>query len=95
MNMASTEPLAPIMGEVMFAAALAELLCGALVQQNPYCRQAMQEGLETMLLNWKQIAADPEHAVPETLAHARGCYGLTSLKGFKGLDGSSSQAISV
>jgi hypothetical protein len=65
------EPLAPIAGEAMYAAALAETLCNVLVLQNPSCRQSVQESLEAMRLCWARIAANPDYATPEALAHAR------------------------
>lgn len=43
-----------------------------LVERDPAFRPIVEDGIDTLLLEWERIAADPGHAIPTTLAHARG-----------------------
>ena len=68
---ANPDATAQIMGEVMHAAGLAQILCFAFARQNPEMKPRIEAGIDNLLFQRETIAANPDHGVPGSLAYAR------------------------
>ena len=68
---AKREVMSQILGEVMLATGMAQMLCLTLAIKKPDWRTKIEAGLDGLLFQWDGIAANPNHAIPGALAHCR------------------------